>query len=660
MKADNIVYLSFEETKVPEFTEQKGKEWIFYGKNNLYPQELINLFNRSAKHNAIVTGKAGFIQGNGLIPKDKLKQAEFDLFEKTLTDGSTQRLFYKSVLDFEIYNGFALEMIPSSNGRWNAYHIDFARLRISKDRDKIFYSEDWSKYKQTAEDTNFQEYPLWDANKKKKSILYFCNYRPKAGLDYYTYPDYIGAVAYIECDYQIANFHVNNLRHGFTGATIINFFNGEPTPEEQKKIEAKLKKKFAGTDNAGGIVLVFSDNKSKEPKIENILPSDFDKQFDILNKTVQQEIFTGHKITSPMLFGIKTEGQLGGRDEIKEAYELFQNTYINEHRNKVLEVYNKLAALYNVGELDVRNTEPVGLALDMSAIVNNMTRDEIRVYMKEKMGIDIDLEKQEVKVATNPVVDAINSLSPLVANNVLGQLTPNELRGLIGMQPIPNGDTIQPTISAPLAACKHDFSKEEEDKAIEIFSQFGTDEANYDFVKVRSVHRKRPFLFEDVISIELNKTQGKILGLIKSNPLIGINEIATALELDSDLIASEIETLKENGMIKQDGANYKVTSAGAKAMKENKVISLKSLYKYALSPYIKGEPDILPDDRTRPFCERLLNLKKLYSRKELDDISDRLGYDVWTRRGGFYTNPNTGETTPFCRHIWQSVTVIEK
>lgn len=612
MKADNIVYLSFEETKVPEFTEQKGKEWIFYGKNNLYPQELINLFNRSAKHNAIVTGKAGFIQGNGLIPKDKLKQAEFDLFEKTLTDGSTQRLFYKSVLDFEIYNGFALEMIPSSNGRWNAYHIDFARLRISKDRDKIFYSEDWSKYKQTAEDTNFQEYPLWDANKKKKSILYFCNYRPKAGLDYYTYPDYIGAVAYIECDYQIANFHVNNLRHGFTGATIINFFNGEPTPEEQKKIEAKLKKKFAGTDNAGGIVLVFSDNKAKEPKIENILPSDFDKQFDILNKTVQQEIFTGHKITSPMLFGIKTEGQLGGRDEIKEAYELFQNTYINEHRNKVLEVYNKLAALYNVGELDVRNTEPVGISFSEQTLTQFLTKEEIRKLIADKMGIEL-----------LPVTPA-------------------------------------PALPTPVAACKHDFSKEEEDKAIEIFSQFGTDEANYDFVKVRSVHRKRPFLFEDVISIELNKTQGKILGLIKSNPLIGINEIATALELDSDLIASEIETLKENGMIKQDGANYKITSAGAKAMKENKVISLKSLYKYALSPYIKGEPDILPDDRTRPFCERLLNLKKLYSRKELDDISDRLGYDVWTRRGGFYTNPNTGETTPFCRHIWQSVTVIEK
>ena len=612
MKADNIVYLSFEETKVPEFTEQKGKEWIFYGKNNLYPQELINLFNRSAKHNAIVTGKAGFIQGNGLIPKDKLKQTEFDLFEKTLTDGSTQRLFYKSVLDFEIYNGFALEMIPSSNGRWNAYHIDFARLRISKDRDKIFYSEDWSKYKQTAEDTNFQEYPLWDANKKKKSILYFCNYRPKAGLDYYTYPDYIGAVAYIECDYQIANFHVNNLRHGFTGATIINFFNGEPTPEEQKKIEAKLKKKFAGTDNAGGIVLVFSDNKAKEPKIENILPSDFDKQFDILNKTVQQEIFTGHKITSPMLFGIKTEGQLGGRDEIKEAYELFQNTYINEHRNKVLEVYNKLAALYNVGELDVRNTEPVGISFSEQTLTQFLTKEEIRKLIADKMGIEL-----------LPATPA-------------------------------------PALPTPVAACKHDFSKEEEDKAIEIFSQFGTDEANYDFVKVRSVHRKRPFLFEDVISIELNKTQGKILGLIKSNPLIGINEIATALELDSDLIASEIETLTENGMIKQDGANYKITSAGNKAMKENKVISLKSLYKYALSPYIKGEPDILPDDRTRPFCERLLNLKKLYSRKELDDISDRLGYDVWTRRGGFYTNPNTGETTPFCRHIWQSVTVIEK
>jgi hypothetical protein len=47
-----------------------------------------------------------------------------------------------------------------------------------------------------------------------------------------------------------------------------------------------------------------------------------------LNEQVQQEILMSHRVTSPMLFGIKTEGQLGGRNELIEAYEAFQTSYV--------------------------------------------------------------------------------------------------------------------------------------------------------------------------------------------------------------------------------------------------------------------------------------------------------------------------------------------
>ncbi len=75
--------------------------------------------------------------------------------------------------------------------------------------------------------------------------------------------EYMGGLAYIEADCQIANFHNNNLRNNFWGGYLINFNNGIPTPEEQGDIERQIKRKFSGTDNAGRFVVTFNDDVSK-------------------------------------------------------------------------------------------------------------------------------------------------------------------------------------------------------------------------------------------------------------------------------------------------------------------------------------------------------------------------------------------------------------
>jgi hypothetical protein len=54
-----------------------------------------------------------------------------------------------------------------------------------------------------------------------------------------------------------------------------------------------------------------------------------------------------------------------------------------------------------------------------------------------------------------------------------------------------------------------------------------------------------------------------------------------------------------------------------------------------------------------------MSLDKLYSRSEIEQISARLGYSVFDRRGGWWTEPS-GEHSPSCRHIWQSQIVVKK
>jgi hypothetical protein len=110
---------------------------------------------------------------------------------------------------------------------------------------------------------------------------------------------------------------------------VMNSMSGS-SEEEQKNVEKRFKGKFTGSDNAGSIVVTFNDDPNKAPTILDLSGGELDKHFEIVNKKVEQDIFAGHQITSPILFGIKTEGQLGGRSELRDAYEIFKSTYCND------------------------------------------------------------------------------------------------------------------------------------------------------------------------------------------------------------------------------------------------------------------------------------------------------------------------------------------
>jgi phosphate transport system permease protein len=63
---------------------------------------------------------------------------------------------------------------------------------------------------------------------------------------------------------------------------------------------------------------------------------------------------------------------------------------------------------------------------------------------------------------------------------------------------------------------------------------------------------------------------------------------------------------------------------------------------------------------SRPLCERLYGSGLFFTREEIQNISNQLGYSVFQLCGGWYTNPNTGRRTPFCRHEWKRNVVVEK
>jgi len=377
---ENSIYrLNFAESSLPTFKENKAKGFITFGADNLYPNTLIDLFNKSPKHSAIVTQKAAYLAGDkteiiGQSTEDIAKAQEY--MNNINSYESFESMKKKIAQDIELFDGFAIEIIwnKAKTAISEIYHLPFQNVRCSIDGHYL-YADDWTDRRVKPE----HYYPWNPKTRESKQVLYYKYYR--AGQDIYPLPSYIGALKYIEIDTEISNFHLNSIKSGFSAQTLIQLFKGIPTPDEARKTIRRFKDNFTGTDNAGSVIIQFNDPNETPSVVNNLAPSDFDKLFVQLNDTVQEEIFSGHRVTSPMLFGIKTEGQLGGRNELIESYESFQVSYVEPRQAELDEVLSSVFQYVAPVQLKTTNRPPIGLDYVSLFEKGIITREEARAEM---------------------------------------------------------------------------------------------------------------------------------------------------------------------------------------------------------------------------------------------------------------------------------------
>lgn len=663
---NGLVLLHFEDAAQPVFVEKKGKPYVMYGEKNDYPNYLLYLYNNSAKHSAIINGKVDYVCGKGWVydkettPEDQQAVIDQLLLKANAKGESLNEVTEKVSLDMELFNGAYLQVVWNLLGEVaSVYHVDYTTVRSNKDNSQFFVTEDWVKYNPdgTYRTNNNPEYKTFDAfntnNKKGTQILYIKKYHP--GIDIYTLPSYRGSITWIEVDIEVGNYHLNNVKGGFFVNKLINFNNGKPTQEEQQKIEKMFDSKFGGV-RGRKYMLAFNADATKAATVLDLNIAESDKLFDQLNKTTQQEIFTGHRITSPILFGIKTEGQLGGRTEIREAYEAFQNIYVNGRQQWLEKVFNMLVKFRGniTSELKIQRTEPISFEFSEAVQSQAMTQDEIR----ERMGMP-PAEKKDNTTAQE-TINAINSLSPLVANKVLENLTSDELRALIGLPPAPAG-AIPPSSGVPTQQ-QSNFTEDEDNQAIEVFSQFGIAKTERTILKSKRVgfcsdEDERIFFADETKS--MTDLQARILDLLNKDPYTTQQVIAETLGVDIKVINNLLRILESQGDIKvtselnNGDETIKRVPAKKAAREAGKKVpiakTIEVMYSYE-GPY---------DDRNRAFCHKMMELNRLYSRFDIERISDKLGYSVWARRGGWYTTPS-GTRRSYCRHHWEAHVVVDK
>ena len=340
--------INFSSQATPKAVESPTKDWVSYGDNNDYFQYLIDRYNGSAVNNAIISSVSDQIFGEGLSATDSNRKP---------LDFAKMRTIFKAEDLRRVAGDLKLLGQAAFNIVWNkgrteilkAKHIPMQNLRPEKATEgeikAWYYSDNWTEIRKERYKPKRVE--AFDGSRGEETQIMVI--KPYAAGYYYFSPvDYAGALKWAEIDEEIGTYHLTNIQNGFAPSMMVNFNNGLPSEDEQRVIERKVEQKLQGT---GGkkFLLSFNDNSSTATTIESLPISEASEQYKFLSEEATKKILVGHKVTSPMLFGIKDSTGLGNNaDEIKTASQLWDNTVIKPKQNILLEAINQVLAVNNI------------------------------------------------------------------------------------------------------------------------------------------------------------------------------------------------------------------------------------------------------------------------------------------------------------------------
>jgi hypothetical protein len=653
--------LTFAEAKQPEYKEKKGEGYMQYGQNNDYPQYLLDLFNKSAKHNAIIRGKVNYIVGNGWAGEQAIVQ-------KVNRDETLNDLTKKVALDLELFGGAYIQVIWSVMGGQVAelWHCDYTKIRTNKDNTQFWYKEDW---KATRNQEKAEIYNAFNpANPQGVQILYVKEYRP--GMNVYSLPGYFGALNYIESDVEVSKHVLGNAQTGFSASKLITLPNGEPSPEEKRLVSRQFDNMYTGADGKK-YLLAFVNDLTRKPIVDDLGASDLTKEdFGRVDELIQTNIFSGHQITSPDLFGIAVPGQLGNRQQLRDSYEIFNNTYVRYKQMQIEGVFNMLGQYAGVTEeLKLQPVDPIGIDFSENVILQVAPKE----WILEKLGIDPTqygiVAETEQPMAASPlsVNEHIKGLKGREWQNMQriirdfnkGKITREQASSMLkGGYALSDEE-----VSTWLGAEDLEFNETD----FQVFFEFGEDRSAYEVFKSKS-------RFNDDADFEMfadvSQLQSNILDLIVKDKRITPEVIADTLKEDVGAVKRVIDLLIEKGFIKTSEVKQgkgidsniiierQLTAPIGQIVEAIKPQTTQILIRYSYEWKAGFNDSDL--DTSRPFCKYLVTANKFYSRSEIEQMSARLGYSVWDRRGGWYTKPGTNTHSPSCRHEWKSNIVKRK
>ena len=333
----NFSVINVNNNQLPMISEDTKTRYAWvpfgvYGQDDFF-DAVVTAFNVSTTNSACVEGIADLIFGKGVYSKN---EAYNEILQKLIPQEETKRVAF----DLKLFGNAAYQVY------WNddhtkiikMYHIPVQTLRAEKlygypKIENYFDCTDWNDHRKIKDN---KKIPTFGTSNEKLEILYIKNYFP--GLYYYSLPDWVSAMQFSISEGEISNLHFNNITNGFLPAVMINFNNGVPAPEERETIEDLIQAKFTGTDNAGRFMLSFNDDVANKPTVDIINIDNLHEKYTYVAEYTQDRILVAHRVTSPLLFGIRTanNGFSSQSEEMKTAFSIMQTMTISPFQNLIL------------------------------------------------------------------------------------------------------------------------------------------------------------------------------------------------------------------------------------------------------------------------------------------------------------------------------------
>jgi hypothetical protein len=586
----NIRLINLASYTTPQVSENPRLSWVEYGDDNDFFRYLIDLYNGSPTNNAVITGIVDMIYGKGIDASNASDNpAGYIELKRLIQPEQLKRV----VNDYYMLGNAAFQVIYTADKSKIAevYHMPVETLRAEKCNEEgeieaYYYAYDWSKVRNKTQAERIPAFGYGAAGERVE-ILYLRPYR--SGSYYYSPVDYQGSLPYSELEEEIANYHINNIKNGLAPSMIINFNNGIPPQEEQDNIDFAIKQKWSGSNNAGKYILAFNDDSQKAASIEPVTLSEAHLQYEFLSRESTQKILVGHRITSPMLFGIKDNTGLGSNaDEIKNAYNLLDNVVIRPKQEQIADGIDQLLA-YNKVNLDLyfKTLTPAEFA-DVKEVGDTSVSDVALADAAPEALIQKETSYNGGQIASS--LDIMRAVQE-------GVLTQDQaITFLVQML------QFEPSVAEAL------FAGNSSSVITQMKSQKGGGDS-------------RPFLKEELAAELVAKLQE-------------IGESEEDLLKDFEMVDAEL--------VDDEDAEYDVeaylnsrTELAAQDKSEQDTERYKVRYFYAIGTKKN------PDGPSRTLCRTLIGAGRVYRKEDIEQLSSNGGaeakgqpYSVWLYKGG--------------------------
>ena len=376
---DNLHIVNLASYNRPKISEDKNRDWVEYGDDNDYYSYLIDLYTNSTTNHSIINGISNMIYGKGLDALDSSsKPNEYAAMRSIFSDSCLRKI----TLDLKLLGEGSIQVLYKDKKVVKGEHFPRQTLRAEKCNqdgqiEAYYYYHDWAKLKRSDKPKRIAAFGFGNGTEPEIKIIK----KYVSGYDYYCPVDYQGGLAYAELESEVSDYLINDVQNGFSGTKVVNFNNGVPDQEKQIQVKNDVMRKLTGS-RGEKVVIAFNNNAESKTTVDDIPLNDAPQHYEYLSNECSNKLIVAHRVTSPLLLGIRTENNgLGSNaDEIKTAALLFDNITIKPYQELICDALDDILAVNGISlKLYFKTLQPLAFIETDNAITDEAREEETGV-----------------------------------------------------------------------------------------------------------------------------------------------------------------------------------------------------------------------------------------------------------------------------------------